>query len=160
MTKQQDFKKVRLFKLSRDFNVTVDTIVDHLKSVGMDGAMKGSGLNAAVTEEEAFLELRRHFADDMAAAARLKEKRAEARAADDDAKEDAVTRIEHEAAVHPGVAEKTEPEEPVEAPEVAEPVAEEAAVEEADDEPLVEDVLAETRSEERRGGIEGGSERR
>ena len=105
MTKQQDFKKVRLFKLSRDFNVTVDTIVDHLKSVGMDGAMKGSGLNAAVTEEEAFLELRRHFADDMAAAARLKEKRAEARAADDDAKEDAVTRIEHEAEVHPGVAE-------------------------------------------------------
>jgi len=145
MTKQQDFKKVRLFKLSRDFNVTVDTIVDHLKSVGMDGAMKGSGLNAAVTEEEAFLELRRHFADDMAAAARLKEKRAEARAADDDAKEDAVTRIEHEAEVHPGVAEETEPEEPVEAPEVAEPVAEEAAVEEADDdEPVVEDVLAET----------------
>ncbi len=154
MAKQENFKKVRLFKLSREFNVTVDTIVDHLKSVGMEGGMKGSGLNAVVTDEEAFLELRQYFADDMAAAARLKEKRAEARALDAERDgESGVTRLEHEDEVHPGVADEAvepEPEPEAPAPEVAEPEVEEPVAEEApaEPEPEVEEAPVEAEAAE------------
>lgn len=168
MAKQENFKKVRIFKLARDFNVTIDTIIDHLKSVGMDGAMKGSGINAAVTDEEAYLELRQHFADDMAAAERLKEKR-EARTLDKERAEDeGVTRIDEaettaepvelEAAPEEAPPAATESEEevvePVEeavsdTPEEA-PVAEEAESEETEvdvAEPVAEETTAEGEAE-------------
>ena len=168
MAKQENFKKVRIFKLARDFNVTIDTIIDHLMSVGMDGAMKGSGINAAVTDEEAYLELRQHFADDMAAAERLKEKR-EARTLDKERAEDeGVTRIDEaettaepvelEAAPEEAPPAATESEEevvePVEeavsdTPEEA-PVAEEAESEETEvdvAEPVAEETTAEGEAE-------------
>jgi translation initiation factor IF-2 len=119
MTKQDTFKKVRLFKLSQEFNVTVDTITQHLTEAGYDGAVKGKGINAAVTEEDAYLELLHAFADDKAAAARLKEKRAEARIAEEEAThEPDVATLETEATVPPAE-EPVALEEPEESPEPA-----------------------------------------
>jgi translation initiation factor IF-2 len=132
MTKQDTFKKVRLFQLSKEFNVTVDTITQHLETAGYEDAVKGKGINAAVTEEDAYLELLHAFADDKAAASRLKEKRAEARLAEEDAAEDSgVTTLESEVPVA-----QPEPEpEPEPGPE-SEPVPVPAPLE---DDPEIED---------------------
>ncbi|GIV59123.1 MAG: hypothetical protein KatS3mg043_0212 [Rhodothermaceae bacterium] len=76
MATQTKFKKVRLFKVSRELNVAVDTLVEHLKAAGFADALTGTGLNASITDEEAYYELLEEFAEDKEVAARVKEKRA------------------------------------------------------------------------------------
>jgi hypothetical protein len=67
------FKKVRLFQVSKELNVTVDTLVDHLKTAGFAETLTGAGLNAAITDEDAYLELMEAFAADKATASRVME---------------------------------------------------------------------------------------
>jgi translation initiation factor IF-2 len=81
MTKEnQKFKKVKLFQAARELNVTADTLIDHLKKHGYKDALAGSGLNASITNEDAYVSLLEAFASDKAAASRIKDKRAAHRA--------------------------------------------------------------------------------
>ena len=83
MTKEgKKFKNVRLFKVSRELNVAVDTLVDHLKQTGHGSALSGSGINASITDEDAYLELLDAFEADKAIASRVREKRAASRVED------------------------------------------------------------------------------
>jgi translation initiation factor IF-2 len=82
------FKKVRLFKMSRDLNVSVDTLVHHLEEEGYADALSGSGLNASIVDEEAHDELLEAFAADKEVATRVKEKRAKRAAEERDGQED------------------------------------------------------------------------
>ena len=115
MTKEaKKFKKVRLFKVSRELNVTVDTLVDHLKEVGHAEALVGDGINASITDEDAYLGLLEAFAADKATASRVREKRAAIRAEDEER--------DHEAAVQePAVVVRPELEEPGAQTEVPRP---------------------------------------
>ena len=66
----KNFKK-RLFAVSRELKVSSETIVQHLKDKGYTKALDGGGLNASITDEEAYDELLEFFAKDKAAAVRL-----------------------------------------------------------------------------------------
>lgn len=68
------FKK-RLFKVSKELNVAVDTLVEHLHEEGYSKVLEGTGLNASIVDEDAYLVLLAAFAADKAAASRVKEKR-------------------------------------------------------------------------------------
>ena len=76
MTKQTTFKKVRLFNVSRELNVAIDTLLQHLEQDGFKDVLVGKGVNASITDEDAYLSLLEAFAEDMETAARVKEKRA------------------------------------------------------------------------------------
>jgi translation initiation factor IF-2 len=116
MATQTKFRKVRLFKVSRELNVSVDTLVEHLEENGYSSALSGKGLNASINEEDAYLELLEAFADDKAVAARVKRKRDERRRAESSEEEEAA-----EVAAQPEAAAEPEPEpEPV-APEPVAP---------------------------------------
>ena len=96
------FKKVRLFKISKELNIAVDTLVQHLQDEGYGSALDGKGLNASIVEEDAYDELLNAFAADMAVATRVKEKRAARRAEEGDGHDEEEPRIairEEEAAV-------------------------------------------------------------
>lgn len=69
------FKKVRLFKLVRELNVSLETLKEHLEQNGYADALTGSGINAAIQDEAAYNELLNAFADDMETAARVHKKR-------------------------------------------------------------------------------------
>lgn len=75
-TKQKTFEK-RLFKVARDLNVTTDRVVEFLEEEGYEDALTGTGFNASIVEEEAYLVLREEYADDAEAAARIRELRAQ-----------------------------------------------------------------------------------
>jgi translation initiation factor IF-2 len=75
MATDTTFKKVRLFSLSKELNLSIDTLVLHLKEKGYTHAIVGVGPNAAVTEEDAYLELMAAYSTDKVAAARLQAKR-------------------------------------------------------------------------------------
>ena len=70
------FKKVRLFKLVRELNVSLETLKEHLEETGHAEALTGSGINAAIQDEAAYNELLNAFADDKETAARVHKKRA------------------------------------------------------------------------------------
>ena len=70
------FKKVRLHKAAKELNLTVDTIVSHLSEHGYADALKGNGINAAIVNEEAYLDLVDHFSEDREIRARVQELRA------------------------------------------------------------------------------------
>ena len=70
------FKKVRLFKLVRELNVSLETLKEHLEETGYADALTGAGINAAIQDEAAYNELLNAFADDMETAARVHKKRA------------------------------------------------------------------------------------
>ncbi|MDA0379001.1 MAG: translation initiation factor IF-2 N-terminal domain-containing protein, partial [Bacteroidetes bacterium] len=76
MSADNNFKKVRLFKLAKEFNVSVDALVEHLGDSGHAAALVGSGINAAVATEEAYEDLLDYFADDKMQADRVNRKRA------------------------------------------------------------------------------------
>src|SRR5690606_38097182 len=135
------FKKVRLFKISKELNVSVDTLVHHLEAEGYAEALSGSGLNASVQDEDAYHELLEAFAADKEVAARVKEKRA-ARAAElrEDHEEEPVAVAEPEEEESPEV----ETAEPVEV-EVEQPIAE---VEPEQTEPVATAEIAEVEPEE------------
>ncbi len=129
------FRKKRLFKVSRELNVSVETIVGDLEQAGLSDALTGTGLNAAITSEEAYDFLVEQYAEDKAIAARVKEKRA----ARDEALDDDGT-----AAKRPASAKAAKSDKEAE-PEVEEEVAPPAV--ETDAEP-VEEVLPEPESAE------------
>ncbi len=70
------FKKVRLFKLVRELNVSLETLKEHLEETGHAEALTGSGINAAIKDEAAYNELLNAFADDKETAERVHKKRA------------------------------------------------------------------------------------
>ncbi len=72
---QKKFKKVRLHKAAKELNLTVDTIVSHLSERGYADALKGNGINAAIADEEAYLDLVDHFSEDRETRARVRELR-------------------------------------------------------------------------------------
>ena len=71
-----NFKKVRLFKLVRELNVSLATLKEHLEQTGHAEALTGAGINAAIQDEAAYDELLSAFADDKEKAARVHKKRA------------------------------------------------------------------------------------
>jgi len=76
MSEEKTFKKVRLFKVSKELNIGVESLIGHLVTEGFSDSLKGSGAMASITDENAYLELLKEFADDKALAERIKEKRA------------------------------------------------------------------------------------
>lgn len=70
------FKKVRLHKAAKELNLTVDTIVGHLGERGYTDALKGNGINAAIVDEEAYLDLVDHYSEDREIRVRVQELRA------------------------------------------------------------------------------------
>jgi translation initiation factor IF-2 len=75
-TEQEAFEK-RLFKVARELNISTDRVVEYLEEHDYDDALTGSGFNASIVDEEAYLVLRDEFADDAEAAARIRELRSE-----------------------------------------------------------------------------------
>ena len=131
MAEKTTFKKKRLFKVSRELNVSVDTLLQHLKDDGFsEDVLSGKGVNASINNEDAYYSLLEAFASDKEVADRVKEKRA---ARTSDLKPEEAAAPEEPA---PAPEEAPEPEAPVvEAPPVAEPepeTAEEPAVAEAE----------------------------
>ncbi len=76
MSTTDNFKKVRLFRVSRELNIAVDSLVEHLSDAGFADALSGKGINASITNEDAYLALLEEFAEDKAMAARIDKKRA------------------------------------------------------------------------------------
>lgn len=76
MSEETTFKKVKLFKVSRELNIGVDSLINHLTTEGFSKSLKGKGPNASIIDEDAYLELLEVFAEDKALAARIKLKRA------------------------------------------------------------------------------------
>ncbi len=74
--KPKKFKKVRLHKVVKELNLTTDTIVGHLTERGYASALKGNGINAAITDQDAYLDLLDNFAEDREMRARVEELRA------------------------------------------------------------------------------------
>ena len=120
------FKKKRLFKVSKELNVTVETLVQHLEAGGHTDALAGKGINASIVDEDAYLGLLEEFASDKATASRVRARRAE-REAEIQAEED----IE---------AQQEDQEDEVEAPVAETPIAE---AEEAPAAEAVEEAEAE-----------------
>ncbi|MBX2818484.1 MAG: translation initiation factor IF-2 [Rhodothermaceae bacterium] len=79
---QNTFKKVRLFKILRELNISEETVLQYLDDEGFSGALKGKGLNASITDEDAYYALYENFASDGEIATRVREKKA-ARVADE-----------------------------------------------------------------------------
>ena len=80
MATTEKFKKKRLFKVSRELNVAVNPLTQFLEDEGYGDSLKGSGINAAITEPEAYEELLINFAADREMAERVKQLRDERRA--------------------------------------------------------------------------------
>ncbi len=74
--KPKKFRKVRLHKVVKELNLTTDTIVNYLTEHGYASALKGNGLNAAITDQDAYLDLLDNFAEDREIRARVEELRA------------------------------------------------------------------------------------
>ena len=96
-----DYKKVQLFKLSKELGVTTERLIQHLGDTSHADALIGQGLNAKVGTEEAYFALLEEFSKDKAHVATLRAKKAQAdadagRRAQDAAA--AVARAESEAA--------------------------------------------------------------
>ncbi|MEM1093495.1 MAG: translation initiation factor IF-2 [Bacteroidota bacterium] len=156
------FKKVRLFKLAKELHVSIDTLTEYLDEHGYKNVLRGKGVNASLTDEDAYLALQEEYAQDREAADRIRELRAQRRAAQEaaeraDAAEEEVEvpvvespQVQPEAAPAPV---ETAPVEPVEAevPAIVEDVPEIAPVADtptpAQEEPpaqtILEDVIAE-----------------
>ena len=135
MATTEKFKKKRLFKVSRELNVAVNTLTQFLEDEGFGDSLKGSGINAAITEPEAYEELLINFAADREMAERVKQLRDERRA-------------EEAAAAAPDEPEPAEAAQEAadEAPEEA--VADETSTEDVSEEPTATDGVAEADQEE------------
>lgn len=165
MSTEKKFKKVRLFRLAKSFNVSVDALVEHLEESGFADSLVGSGINAAVATEEAYEDLMDYFADDKEQAERVSRKRAARHEVDGDeasgsgSSDSEASEPESEAgpsdpepevvaepeSAEPEVESEVEPEvEPEEEPEPTAAEDDAAATEEAPE----EDVSASTEAEE------------
>jgi translation initiation factor IF-2 len=131
-TEQTTFEK-RLFKVAKELNVSTDRVEEFLDEQGYAEALDGSGFNASIVDEEAYLVLRNEFADDAEAAARIRELRSEKE--DGGAERDEVATLDEEQEAEPEAADADE------ADEADEPEA--ADVEPADDEVPEADTVEE-----------------
>ncbi len=121
-TKTKDFQEKKLFQVVRELNVSEDRVVEFLEEEGYEEALSGSGLNAKIVDEEAYLVLREEYADVAEVAARIRELRSEE---DDGGPErDEVATLDEEQAA-----------EPESAAEEAEEAAPESAVADDEEEP-------------------------
>jgi len=132
-TKTKEFEEQKLFQVVRELNVSQDRVVEFLESEGYEEALSGSGLNAKIVDEEAYLVLREEYADDAEAAARIRELRSEE---DDEPQRDEVATLEEE--------QEPEPEPSAEDEEEAPAAAEEDAPAEAGEVAEAPDTTAET----------------
>jgi len=152
-TKTKEFEEQKLFQVVRELNVSQDRVVEFLESEGYEEALSGSGLNAKIVDEEAYLVLREEYADDAEAAARIRELRSED---DEEPQRDEVATLEEEQEAEPEVADEETAEEdaaePAEATEEAPDEAEETVAEEpevaddtapADEEPDIDEETEE-----------------
>ena len=73
--REKRFKPKRLYKIAKELNLTTDTIVEYLNDHVSGFVLKGSGLNASITDEGAYLDLVEHFADDKDTRERVRELR-------------------------------------------------------------------------------------
>jgi len=140
MATTKKFKKVRLFRLAKEFNVSVDALVEHLGESGHAEALTGSGINAAVSSEEAYADLMSFFAEDKVQADRVNKKRAALHdgEGDEEAFEDGDELVEEVEAVEDAEPHSEPAPEPEPEPEAEE---EEAVAEpEPETEPVVEEV--------------------
>ena len=71
--RQDDGFNKKLFQVVREINISQDKVINFLESKGFGDSIKGAGLNAEIVEEEAYLILRKEYADDVEAAARIRE---------------------------------------------------------------------------------------
>jgi len=69
------FRKVPLYKISKELNLSSDTIVSHLTDRGFVDALRGEGVRAAIIDEEAYLDLLEHFSEDREVRVRVQELR-------------------------------------------------------------------------------------
>ena len=139
-TEQTSFEK-RLFKVARELNVSTDRVVEYLEEHGYEDSLTGSGFNASIVDEEAYLVLRDEYADDAEAAARIRELRSE-KEVDAGTQHDEVATLDEEQEAEPEVADETEEAEADEAE--PEPTAEDA---EAPEEPAEEEAPVEATAE-------------
>jgi len=69
------FKKIPLYKLSRELNRTIDTLIDYLEEHGHADSLTGSDVRVAITSEDAYLDLLEHFSEDREVKSRVQELR-------------------------------------------------------------------------------------
>lgn len=60
---ESKFEK-RLFKVAREFGISTDRVTDFIKDEDYEGALTGSGFNASIVDEEAYLALQQEYAND------------------------------------------------------------------------------------------------
>jgi translation initiation factor IF-2 len=139
-TKTKDFEEQKLFQVVRELNVSQDRVVEFLEDEGYEDALSGSGLNAKIVDEEAYLVLREEYADDAEAAARIRELRSQEEDSGPERGEVATLDEDREAEPEPSDEEETEApvseeadtvEEGLEEPEEPETTEEPEAVEES-----------------------------
>ena len=139
-TKTKDFEEQKLFQVVRELNVSQDRVVEFLEDEGYEDALSGSGLNAKIVDEEAYLVLREEYADDAEAAARIRELRSQEEDSGPERGEVATLDEDREAEPEPSDEEETEApvseeadtmEEGLEEPEESETTEEPEAVEES-----------------------------
>jgi translation initiation factor IF-2 len=102
-TEQETFEK-RLFKVARELNISTDRVVEYLEEHDYEDALTGSGFNASIVDEEAYLVLRDEFADDAEAAARIRELRSE-KDVDGSSERDEVATLDEDQEAEPEVPE-------------------------------------------------------
>ena len=112
-TSKKGFKKVALHRAAKELNISSDAIVAFLEENGHDGVLRGKGINAKITDEDAYLDLLDHFASDLESRQRVAELRAARQQA-----------LEEEAAASRGDASPVELPQITQPEEVPEPVAE------------------------------------
>jgi len=103
-TKTKDFQEQKLFQVVRELNVSQDRVVEFLEGEGYEDALSGSGLNAKIVDEEAYLVLREEYADDAEAAARIRELRSQDEK--DSPERDEVATLDEDQEAEPEVAEE------------------------------------------------------
>ena len=106
-TSKKGFKKVPLHRAAKELNISSDAIVAFLEEKGHDDVLRGKGINAKITDEDAYLDLLDEFASDLKSRQRVAELRAERQKV-----------LEEEEAASRGDAS------PVEVPEIPKPPAE------------------------------------
>jgi translation initiation factor IF-2 len=103
-TEQTSFEK-RLFKVARELNVSTDRVVEYLEEHDYEDSLTGSGFNASIVDEEAYLVLRDEYADDAEAAARIRELRSE-KEVDAATERDEVATLDEDQEAEPDVADQ------------------------------------------------------
>jgi len=105
-TEQETFEK-RLFKVARELNISTDRVVEYLEEHDYEDALTGSGFNASIVDEEAYLVLRDEFADDAEAAARIRELRS-GKEGDGASERDEVATLDEEQEAEPEISDEEE----------------------------------------------------